>query len=189
MQVFDGHVHAPFTSERHGFAGQERQVRLPRGRFREPAQVVVKELLRSCISTLGLVEHRLVLEQVLPPFHGPHLPVGKPFDQRSGERREVGGSGRGAGLDHQHVLRAPATDLDHTDLIEVEVATQVRAVHIERARRSRRRRRRHPHAAHHHLGGGRLGVGGRNRPRQAEHRRHHQPSEDRTESPHPHSSP
>ena len=72
--------------------------------------------------------HRLVLEQVLAPFDRPHLPAGQPFDERLGERHDVGARPPEVpGTNTSTFLAVRRSDLDDADLVQVEVVPQVRA--------------------------------------------------------------
>ena len=44
----------------------------------DEAEVVVEQLLGAALAGLDAVEHGVVLEQVLAPLDGPHLPALRP---------------------------------------------------------------------------------------------------------------
>jgi hypothetical protein len=83
------------------------------------AEVVVEELARGCRALLDLVDHRLVLEQVLAAFDGPDLPAVGLAGDEVGERLEVRGARGGAGVEHEHVGRLARADLEDADPVEL----------------------------------------------------------------------
>ena len=112
MQVPDRDAHPPAFGELHLRVGDELEVRLER-RVLEPAQVVVVQLRRGRPAGLGAVEFGLILQQVLPSLHGPHLPALLLGHDPLGQGHEIGRARRRARLEHEHVARCGRADLDH----------------------------------------------------------------------------
>src|SRR5262249_56167081 len=86
--VLCGRVHAPVTRERDVGVGDELEV-LRDARVGDEAEVVVEQLLRGGLALLGLVEHRVVLEDVLPALDRPDLPALRPAADVLRDRLEV----------------------------------------------------------------------------------------------------
>ena len=167
VQVFDRDVHAPFAGKADARFGNGIEVVFD-SRVHDPAQVVVEDFFGAGLAELALVEHRLILEQVLAAFDRPHLPAWDVFDQPLGERHEVRRGRRGSRLEHQHVRGRLGAHLDHPDLVEIQVPCRGS---VKAFRRSRRRRRGHEDPLHAHFV--RMGAGVRR-----QHRKH-QPQRDR----------
>ncbi len=116
-QILDLDAHPPLTCEPNVRIRNELEVRRD-ARVGEPAEVVVEQLLIGGHSLLGPVEHRVVLELILPPLHGPDLPALRLRDDGLRERREVCGACRRPRIEDQDVPRAPRPDLEHPHLVE-----------------------------------------------------------------------
>ena len=115
-QVLDRHSHAPparvrRAAERKAVVGRDAGVR-------EPAEVVVEELLRRGLASLHPVGHRVVFEDVLSALDRPHLPVLRPADDVLRERLEIGSAGRRPGHEDQDLSRRRRSLLEHADLVE-----------------------------------------------------------------------
>ena len=116
MEISDGDLHAPLLGEldariwdRNEVLGDALVDRVP--------EVVVEHLRGTGLAPLGQVEHRLILEQVLPTFHTPHLPPLLLGHDPPRERDEVRRPSRRAGFEHQHVPGPRGADLEHPDLV------------------------------------------------------------------------
>ena len=116
VQVADRHAHPPALGVLHGRVGDRLEVALD-GRVRQVTEVVVEQRAALDLAALGQVELGLILEQVLATLDRPDLPaLGRGHDPL-GQRHEICASGRGARLDHEHVLGRPGPDFDHPDLV------------------------------------------------------------------------
>jgi hypothetical protein len=116
VQVLDLDVHAPVL--RVGDVRVRDQLEVVRdARVGEPAEVVVEHALWRGLALLGLVEHRLVLEQVLPALDGPDLPAVELLGDRLRERLEVGGARRRARVEDEDVARPRRARLEDADLV------------------------------------------------------------------------
>ena len=106
-QVLDLDVQPPAAGELDVLVGDQLEV-IGHVRIDEPAEVVVEHALARHLVPLPPVEHRVVLELVLPALDRPDLPAPlRVADDALGERLEVRRAGRGAGVEHEHVP-APA---------------------------------------------------------------------------------
>jgi hypothetical protein len=154
VEIFHGDVHAPVLGELDARVFHRFVDLLLRGAA-EVAEVEVEELFRGGFHFSGeriflfhklpqlvLVEHLLVLEEVLPAFHGPHLPAWNGFDQGLGERHEVRRRSRGPRLEHEHVGGCFVLWSDLDDPHRVQVDRLVDPRNRERRRSPRRSGRR-----------------------------------------------
>ena len=151
--VLDLDVHAPVACV--GDVGVRDELEVLRdARVGDEAQVVVEQLLGGGLALLGLVEHRVVLEEVLPALDRPDLPALRCADDVLRQRLEVGGAGGGAGHEDEDVLGVARAGLEDADLVvlggrsrrvealellELDVDLLPRRPRLPTARTSRRR--------------------------------------------------
>ena len=118
VQVLDLDLHPPASRER-DLRVLDRLVVVGDARIREVAEVVVEQLVAVDHPLLGLVDHGLVFEQVLAALDRPHLPAVGLLRDQARERLEVGGAGRGSGVEDEHVRGLLRPDLEDADLVEL----------------------------------------------------------------------
>src|SRR6266511_2359132 len=114
--VLDLGVHALVAREPDVGVGDELEVLGDAGVGDEP-EVVVEQLLRGVLSLLGLVEHGVVLEDVLAALDRPYLPALRFADDVLGQRFEVRRARQGSGHQHEDVLGVAGAGLDDPDLL------------------------------------------------------------------------
>ena len=130
-------------------------------RIADPPEVVVEELPVGRPAVLGPVQHRVVLQEVLPALDGPDLPAVGPAGHVPCQRGEVGGAGRGPRVEDQDVARRSRAELEDPDLVvlrggaggRVAIEPLERGGHLTgrcgraQGERGRNQRRNHRHAA------------------------------------------
>ena len=114
--VLDLDVHAPVARERHVRVRDELKV-LRDARVGDEAQVIVEQLLGGGLALLGLIEHRVVLEEVLPALDRPDLPALRCADDVLRQRLEVRGAGGSTGHEDEDVLGVARAGLEDADLV------------------------------------------------------------------------
>jgi hypothetical protein len=86
-------------------------------RVRDPAEIVVKQLLPSERTGPRPVEDGVVLEQILAAVDRPHLPAVERRDEIHGDGHEVARARRGPGQQDEHVSGRGGPDPQHAHAV------------------------------------------------------------------------